>query len=978
MSFNSNEVSRAPSQALLAVIDLPSNQLLKSLRDSRDLTSLEGITRSKWLSKLNLNRMIMRIQSIVLTICAAVTCGCVEIAAAEPDRDAATSPSLVRPDRPTQPSLSVTATQLFANYFEERLKLFPLEATQAGDHRYDDQLPNDLTEAFRATKHDFFQRYLRAVRDLDPERLSHEERLSCGILISECEAALDSLRFPTHLMPINQFESLHLKIGQWAAGTGAQPFKTVKDYENWLKRLDGFAEWSHTAVTNMREGIKRGWVLPKALIRKTIPQMAAMARLPVENHLYYSPIRHMPETFSAADRARLSQAYSRTIQETIIPAFKELEEFLTREYLPAGRDSSGIAAIPLGSEFYRSQVKRFTTTAVSPDEIFELGQREVARIQGEMEKVKQSVGFKGELRSFFDHVRSRKELMPFTDALQVLERFHAIRESMSPSLTRLFRLKPKTPLEIRRTEAFREASASAEWVSGSLDGDRPAIFYVPIPEVHKYNVLQDEALFLHEAIPGHHYHLSLQRENKDLPMFRRVLDLSTFNEGWALYCESLGKELGLYSDPYQYFGMLSMEMHRAIRLVVDPGLHVKGWTREQAIQYSLEHEADSEEGIISEVERYMAWPGQAVAYKIGQLKILELRALAEQALGPAFEMRDFHDWILESGAMPLPLLEAKVNRSIAQKRARSTADTQHAPKAESSSLSPREGFIPVEGGPVWYRIFGGGRATPLLMVHGGPGGRSCTFEPSAQILSQDRPVILYDQLGTGRSGRPLDPTLWTVDRYVRELGQVRAALGLTNVHLLGHSWGTGLVVSYLQTAGFDGVQSATFLGPFFSTRIWLEDAQLLLAQLPADLQATVKRHEQAGTTQSKEYQEATEVFYSRFFYHKSNPPLPASCDESRRNDEIYQQMWGPTEFHATGTLRDFDVTDVLPRLRMPVLLVVGRFDEARSETAARFQGMMPDARLEIVEDCGHMVPVEDPAGLARIVREFLRERQRGR
>lgn len=620
--------------------------------------------------------ILMGIRFLTAPFCALLLCWCGQASAAESRREAVTSSVPAQPNQPTEQSTSAAPDQLFADYYEERLQLFPLEATLAGDHRYDDRLPNDLTESVRAAQRNFFRRYLRAVQGLDRERLSEQERLSCDILRWQCEAALDSLRFPTHLMPIDQFNSLHLWIGQWAGGTGAQPFKTVQDYDNWLKRLDAFTEWCHTAVTNMREGIKEGWVLPKALIRKTIPQMAAMARLPAEKHLYYSPIQQMPEVFSAGDRARLAQAYARTIEEKIVPAFHQLEVFLTREYLSAGRDSSGISAIPQGDEFYRSQVKRFTTTSLSAEEIFELGQREVARIQNEMEKVKQSVGFRGDLRSFFDEVRSRKELMPFTNAPQVLEGFQAIRYRMSPSLTRLFHLKPKTPLEIRRTEAFREASASAEWVSGSLDGARPGIFYVPIPDAQKYNVFQDEALFLHEAIPGHHYHLSLQRENAALPMFRRVLNLSTFNEGWALYCESLGKELGLYGDPYQYFGMLGMEMHRAIRLVVDPGLHAKGWTREQAIQYSLEHEADSEDAIVSEVERYMAWPGQAVAYKVGQLKILELRARAERALGAEFDLRDFHDSILESGAMPLPLLEGKVGQWIQQKRARPYNDLQ--------------------------------------------------------------------------------------------------------------------------------------------------------------------------------------------------------------------------------------------------------------------------------------------------------------
>src|SRR5262249_33645027 len=240
--------------------------------------------------------------------------------------------------------------------------------------------------------------------------------------------------------------------------------------------------------------------------------------------------------------------------------------------------------------------------------------------------------------------------------------FHAIHTRMQPSLQRLFSVTPRTAFEIRRTEAFREASASAEWLYGSLDGTRPGIFYVPIPNAKAYNTLHDESLFLHEAIPGHHYQFSLQRETTRLRMFRRVIEYSAFGEGWALYCESLGKELGLYDDPYQYFGMLSMEMHRAIRLVVDAGLHAKGWTRERAIQYSLDHEAESEASIVAEVERYMAWPGQALSYKVGQLKIRELRARAEKTLGQRFDIREFHARVLESGCLPLKLLEQKVDR----------------------------------------------------------------------------------------------------------------------------------------------------------------------------------------------------------------------------------------------------------------------------------------------------------------------------
>jgi uncharacterized protein (DUF885 family) len=286
---------------------------------------------------------------------------------------------------------------------------------------------------------------------------------------------------------------------------------------------------------------------------------------------------------------------------------------------------------------------------------------EVKRISKAMEEIKNNVGFTGDLKDFFNYVRSNKEMMPYDSAPQVIAHFNEIYSAMEPQLKKLFDLVPKTPFEVRRTESFREASASAEYNSGSIDGTRPGIFYVPVPDAANYNIFSDESLFLHEAIPGHHYQISLQQENEKLPEFRKTLWYSAYGEGWALYSESLGQELGLYIDPYQYFGMLSAEMHRAIRLVVDAGLHSKGWTREQAIQFSLDNEAESEAGIISEIERYMAMPGQALSYKIGQLTIRELRAKANAEIGPNFDIKAFHNQVLESGCLPLALLESKIN-----------------------------------------------------------------------------------------------------------------------------------------------------------------------------------------------------------------------------------------------------------------------------------------------------------------------------
>ena len=303
---------------------------------------------------------------------------------------------------------------------------------------------------------------------------------------------------------------------------------------------------------------------------------------------------------------------------------------------------------------------------MTADEIHELGLKEVARILAEMEKVKAEVGFKGDLKSFFNAVRTNKSLMPFKTPEEVIANFNAIHNTMKPKLNELFANKPKADFIVKQTEKFREASASAQYNPGAADGSRPGVFYVPIIDAATYNVFSDEALFLHEAIPGHHYQISLTIENEDLPQFRKSLWYSAYGEGWALYTESLGKELGLYTDPYQYFGMLGMEMHRAIRLVVDTGIHAKGWTREEAIQYSLDNEAESEASITSEIERYMAMPGQALSYKIGQLKIRELRAKTEQELGDAFDIREFHAQVLETGCIPLALLENKIDAWIAK------------------------------------------------------------------------------------------------------------------------------------------------------------------------------------------------------------------------------------------------------------------------------------------------------------------------
>jgi proline iminopeptidase len=301
-------------------------------------------------------------------------------------------------------------------------------------------------------------------------------------------------------------------------------------------------------------------------------------------------------------------------------------------------------------------------------------------------------------------------------------------------------------------------------------------------------------------------------------------------------------------------------------------------------------------------------------------------------------------------------------------------------QAAAAPLAPGEGFVSVPGGPVWYRIYGSGTATPVVMVHGGPGGTSCAFDPLARLLSEHRPVIVYDQLGSGRSGRPMDTSLWNLERSVRELQAVRTALGLQQVHLMGSSWGSGLATDYVLTMHPSGVRSLILSGPFLSTKLWIEDANVLRTQLPADVQEVLTRNEQAGTVHSDEYVRATQVFYSHFLYHETRPATPVACAGAPSNEAIYEQMWGPTEFNATGSLLDFDLTPALSRLHLPVLLVVGRFDEARPQTAAKFQQMIPGARLEVLEHSGHLAPLEQYQTFAALLEDFFRqvESRRGR
>jgi uncharacterized protein (DUF885 family) len=552
---------------------------------------------------------------------------------------------------------------LVDSYYEEQLKLNPVAATANGDNRFNDQLNIDFTDAHRAKIKALLEKTQTSLGAIDREKLDANDQITYDMLARDIKLGLEGLTYPDNLMPLNQFVGFHLTFAQLGSGSVMQPFATKKDYENWEKRMHIGAAYMDSSIVYFKRGIAANVVLPKALVEKVIPQLQSFQVADVKESTFYGPLKAFPKDFTDADKAKFTKEYSQIIQQEIMPAYARLAQFLQTTYLPKARTSTGISGIPNGAAYYQYLIKVLTTTDKPADEIYQTGLAEVKRIRSEMEKTKNSVNFKGDLKAFFEFMRTDKQFMPYQTPAQVLAAFETIHKKMEPALKTMFGRVPKTPFEIRQTEAFRAASASAEYFQGSEDGTRPGIFYVPILDATKFNTTSGmESLFLHEAIPGHHYQVSLQQENNKLPKFRRFGGNSAYAEGWALYTESLGKELGLYTDPYQFMGALGDEMHRAIRLVVDAGMHSKNMTREQAIAYMMDNEPISEQGAVAEIERYMAIPAQALSYKIGALKIREIRERLNKDLGAKFKLSDFHDEILKDGNMPLDVMESKMDR----------------------------------------------------------------------------------------------------------------------------------------------------------------------------------------------------------------------------------------------------------------------------------------------------------------------------
>jgi len=553
-------------------------------------------------------------------------------------------------------------------YFEEQLKLNPLLATSIGDPRYNDRFEVTISPEWRARDEKVESEFLERIRAIDPTLLTGQDALTYEIFKSAREREIEGFRFPGHLIPVNQFDSVPNTFAQLGSGNGLHPFKTVKDYEDFLQRVNGFVAWTDQAIVNMREGIAKGYTLPRVLVERTLPQLAAQLVEKPEDSLYWGPIANLPASFTAEEKARLTTAYRAAITNQVIPSYRRLHDFLRDEYLSRARTSVGLDALPDGQAWYEYNVRNITTTDYTPAQLHEIGLREVERIHGEMRKVMQQVGFEGDLDEFFLFLNTDERFFhPSREAL--VAGYVDIKNRVDPQLPKLFEILPNADYEVRAVEPFREKSAAGgQYQAASEDGSRPGIFYANAYNLKARPKWAMESLSIHEGSPGHHFQISIQREQKDLPRFRRFGGYTAYSEGWALYAESLGPDLGVYQDPYQYFGRLEGELFRAIRLVVDTGLHSKGWTREQVIEYIAANSAQSNERRIAETERYIAIPGQAVAYKIGQIKISELRARAERELGDRFDVRKFHTAVLADGALPLDLLEAKIERWIAAQK----------------------------------------------------------------------------------------------------------------------------------------------------------------------------------------------------------------------------------------------------------------------------------------------------------------------
>lgn len=563
--------------------------------------------------------------------------------------------------------------KLMRDFYEFNVRFQPVEATLNGDNRFDDKLNMDIVPRIRANRFAQYHQFSQQLHKIKLDQLDRTDQTSVGVLDNAINTVLSFESFPNHLLPIQQMENIPSTLANFADGNGSQPISNPKQYRAYLTRISQLPGWVDQAIANMKEGIKVGVVQPKALIVSTLPQFKKLISATPEGSVFYTPIKNLPESFSSADKKSLTNYYRESIEKRINPALTKLVTFLEKEYLPASRSSTGWSELPNGKAWYAAYVAATTTTALTADEIHAIGLKEVARIQSLFALLGPKMGYTGPAADLPNWVAMQEKFYPYKTGEEILDVFNKLNAKLDSKLPALFSLIPKSKLEIRLEPELTRATASSHYTPPGLDGTRPGIFWLVAEEPKKFNSTQITSLFLHEGRPGHHFQIALQKE-LPLPDFRKNGYNTAYTEGWALYAESLGRELGLYgdADADQYFGNLNLEMLRAVRLVVDTGMHAKGWSRERSIKYMRDTLGLSEAEATNATERYMALPGQALGYKIGAMKIAELRQKATAALGPKFNLPEFHALIIDEGTLPMTMLDAKVDRWIAEKSATSS------------------------------------------------------------------------------------------------------------------------------------------------------------------------------------------------------------------------------------------------------------------------------------------------------------------
>lgn len=558
-------------------------------------------------------------------------------------------------------SASADPAEDFASLLDEawewQLDEHPVRASMLGDRRANDRWGDNSLQAIER-RHQEQRTFLKRLSAIDAAALDAPDQLNYDLFRRQLQNDIDANKYRAFLMPVNQ------RGGVQSLESIAQnlPLSTVQDYEDWLTRMAAVGEVIEQTIELQEAGRKQGLMPPKILMQRIPKQIAAQLVENAEESPFYIAFKKLPKSFSAAEQKRIRQAAKKIIDEKIVPAYRDFNRYFVNTYLPASRDSIGASSLPDGKSFYEFRTRLFTTTQMTPDEIHRLGLNEVSRIRAEMQLIIDELEFDGDFSEFLQFLRTDPQFY-YDDPQELFDGYLAICKRIDPELVKLFGKLPRMPYGLRAIpDNIAPDTTTAYYNRPAADGSRAGYYYVNLykPEVRpKYEM---EVLSVHEAMPGHHLQIALQMELPDMPNFRRYSGFTAFVEGWGLYSESLGYDLGLYTDPYSKFGALTYEMWRAVRLVVDTGMHYKGWTRQQAIDFFKDNAAKKELDIINEIDRYIAWPGQALAYKIGQLKILELRKKAEQALAEDFDIRAFHDQILGGGALPLELLETRMQR----------------------------------------------------------------------------------------------------------------------------------------------------------------------------------------------------------------------------------------------------------------------------------------------------------------------------